>query len=144
VVAQITPPSVRFWRKVEKQPGDGCWLWTGGKTREYGAFHPGPHTQDPKVYAHIFAWTEANGPVPEGKELDHACNTPLCVRPDPEKHVRPLTHAENRARSRLTVCRSGRHEITDETARWDKNGYRRGCLACYQEGQDRRRPRRKV
>jgi hypothetical protein len=143
VVATPIPATVRFWRKVEKQPGDGCWLWTGTKVRgRYGHFQVGTRSRDPKVYSHVFAWTEANGPVPHGKELDHYCNTPACVRPD-EKHVRPLTHRENRARSRLTVCRSGRHEITDETARWDKDGNRRGCLACWEEAQARRPPRRR-
>jgi hypothetical protein len=28
------PLAERFWKKVEKQPGDGCWLWTGAKNSD--------------------------------------------------------------------------------------------------------------
>jgi hypothetical protein len=143
------PPAVRFWRKVDKAgpvPAHRldlgpCWLWTGARTKQYGNFQAGTRQTDPKVYAHIFAWAEEHGPVPDGLELDHLCVRPLCVRPS---HCEAVTHAVNRARSRLTRCRADLHDITDATARWDKNGNRRGCLACWQDAQRRRPPRRKV
>lgn len=122
--------------KVTRTP-HGCWLWggvTGGSNRRYGYFRPGTRATDPKVPAHRWLYEQLVGPIPEGRELDHVadrgCTSPLCVNP---AHLEPVTHAENRRRSRLTVCRSGRHQITDETAVWDRNGNRRGCRACVDE-----------
>jgi hypothetical protein len=51
--------------------------------------------------AHIITWTEKNGPVPKGKELDHfrfpkSCIGPVCCNP---RHVTPKTHRENSLRS---------------------------------------------
>lgn len=132
----ITPPIERFMRKVAKTP-EGCWLWEGvtaGSNRRYGYFRPGTRAQDPKIPAHRWLYEQTVGPIPEGLELDHVaargCISSLCVNPD---HLEPVTHAENRRRSRLAECRSGRHEITDETAVWDRNGNRRGCRACVDE-----------
>lgn len=48
------------------------------------------------VYAHVLAWEEANGPVPNGLELDHLCRVHPCRNPD---HLEPVTHAENMRRS---------------------------------------------
>lgn len=45
--------------------------------------------------AHVVAWEEVNGPVPEGLELDHLCRTRACVRPD---HLEPVTRRENARR----------------------------------------------
>lgn len=79
----------RFWAKVTKQPGDGCWLWTGaGGPDSYGRFQ----VDDQLWLTHRWAWVETHGPVPEGLELDHLCRTPACVRP---AHLEPVTHAEN-------------------------------------------------
>jgi hypothetical protein len=81
--------------------------------------------------AHIWAYEDAVGPVPPGLELDHLCQNKLCVRPD---HLDPVTHTENRRRGRLTVCRSGRHDLTDpRNVRWDEAGNRRGCQVCWLE-----------
>ncbi len=77
---------VRFWRKVDKTPA--CWLWTDTPNHDgYGRFKA-----DRKIMAHRFAYEEANGPVPEGLELDHLCRNRLCVRPD---HLEAVTHTEN-------------------------------------------------
>lgn len=128
----------RFWAQVVQQPGDGCWQWTGRPNGKGGYGHfaiKGDDGKWRKVYAHVWAWTQENGPVPDGLELDHLCRTKLCVR---ISHLEPVTHAENVRRARLTRCRSGRHEITDETADWDSRGYRRGCKACRRENDARR------
>jgi hypothetical protein len=44
------------------------------------------------VYAHRWAWENVRGAIPEGTEVLHECDTPLCVRPT---HLRIGTHAEN-------------------------------------------------
>lgn len=83
-----TPPEVRFWAKVTKT--DTCWLWTGGiGSRGYGNFC-GPNSR--QVGAHIFSYELANGPVPRGKFLDHACRVKHCVNPD---HLAVKTNKEN-------------------------------------------------
>lgn len=48
------------------------------------------------LIGHVYVWTQANGPVPEGLELDHLCSVRRCIRED---HLEPITHAENVRRS---------------------------------------------
>ena len=128
----------RFLKYVAKAPL-GCWLWTGttaGSTAQYGYFS----VNGRKVPAHRVAYELWVGPIPDGQEIDHVaergCVSKLCVNP---AHLEPVSHAENRRRGRLSVCRAGLHDLTDPTnLRWDSKGQRRGCLACHNE---RRRER---
>lgn len=99
---------------------DDCWLWAGLR---YGGGHG-------KVYigykngktlatsAHIMMYENFVGEVPEGLELDHLCETPLCINPD---HLEPVTHRENTLRHyrRQTHCKLG-HELTEATTRWKR------------------------
>ena len=83
------PLAVRFWAKVQKT--DGCWLWTGGlKVAGYGGFYTDRRGRS--VLAHRVAWELTNGPIPEGLDCLHTCDTPSCVRPD---HLFLGTHADN-------------------------------------------------
>ena len=34
------------------------------------------------LLAHRAAWAMENGPIPPGMQLNHACDNPLCIRPD--------------------------------------------------------------
>ena len=87
----------RFWEKVDKngpipehRPDLGpCWVWTGGRVRNgYGMTHlPGLGR-----LAHVIAFVEHVGPVPEGLELDHLCRVRHCCNP---KHLEPVTRREN-------------------------------------------------
>lgn len=119
-----------------------CLVWTGGTVRGlYGMFRPTTLAADPKVYVHRFVYETTVGPIPEGTELDHVkargCTTSLCVWPD---HLEPVTHTENRRRGRLTVCRAGKHDLTDDAnCRWDSKGQRRGCLRCHDDAAERRK-----
>jgi hypothetical protein len=123
-------PIVRFMSRVDKT--DRCWLWTGaatGSVRKYGVFGPGGGAVN--VYAHRWIYEHAVGPIPEGLEIDHLCRVYLCVNP---AHLEPVTHGENRRRARLTECGRG-HDLTDPAnARWDENGFRRGCRICHRDG----------
>ena len=106
-----------------------------GTTAKYGLFYPGPEYGRRKVPAHRYAYELWVGPIPESMEIDHVaargCTSKLCVRPD---HLEPVTHAENRKRARLKVCRDGKHDLTDPAnVRWDRDGNRRGCAACARE-----------
>jgi hypothetical protein len=80
----------RFWSKVDRQPDDGCWLWTGAVTVDgYGRLRA---TSTVEVRAHRYAYELLVGPIPEGLTLDHLCERPACVRPE---HLEPVEHAEN-------------------------------------------------
>lgn len=67
----------RFWSHVEKT--DTCWLYSPiyPKNR-YGAFNIGKT----KTKSHRFSWELEYGPIPEGMNVLHHCDTPACVRPD--------------------------------------------------------------
>lgn len=86
--ARVYPPlEERFWAKVTKT--EGCWLWTGS-TGEwgYGKFNVSRRTRT----ATRGAWEFTYGPIPEGKQVLHHCDTPACVRPD---HLFLGTHDDN-------------------------------------------------
>lgn len=76
----------RFWVKVDKS-GD-CWQWTGATTNGYGVFRLNGAAR----LAHRVAYAWANGPVPNGSEVDHMCFNRGCVRPS---HLRLLSHSLN-------------------------------------------------
>lgn len=127
------PLKERFMRHVRKTPT--CWLWTGttaGTTARYGYFRTGTRSTDPKRPAHRVSYEIFVGTIPGGMEIDHVaergCTSKLCVNP---AHLEPVTHAENRKRSRLKVCRAGLHDLTQpESSNWDSKGNRRGCKEC--------------
>lgn len=93
-----TPPSERFWMKVDKTAGLGpdgdCWEWGAWRNRSgYGQFNVGGRK---RMYAHAFAWRLTyHGPVhPEAAVFRHSCDNPPCANPF---HVYPGTHADNKA-----------------------------------------------
>jgi hypothetical protein len=131
----------RFESKVVRHaPGtDGCDLWVGTEAKKgYGAFsmsHAKP------LPAHRAAWILANGPVPDGLQVGHACHDAAalrggcsggvmcphrrCVRLD---HLVLQTSRENslatplsRARRNraVAVCPAG-HDITDPDNRMSR------------------------
>lgn len=89
----------RFWAKVDKT--DGCWLWDGKPNSDgYGRFRVWRDGRWTHVRAHVWAWEQVHGPVPEGHTLDHVrrrgCHHKHCVRPD---HLEPVTPAVNNQRA---------------------------------------------
>lgn len=79
--------SERFWEKVEKGPA--CWEWMGCK-------HPSGRGMIrvggmPK-YAHRVSLELSGQVIPQGREVDHICMNPSCVRPD---HLRVATRKQN-------------------------------------------------
>ena len=127
---------VRFWSKVDIQPGDACWLWTASKVRGYGRFrlnglmHP----------AHRVAYEMVVGPIPHGLTLDHLCRTLSCVRPS---HLEPVSGRENILRgegpaaraARRTECPQGHSYSAENTRLFNDKRY---CRTCQNAGRRRR------
>ena len=76
----------RFWSKVDKT--ETCWLWALPVTGRYARFKLSGSDRQ----AHRVAYEWANGPVPDGLEIDHLCRVRHCVRPS---HLEAVTHTEN-------------------------------------------------
>lgn len=123
--------SIRFWSKVDRGEHDECWPWTacddgrGG----YGVFW----LRGRNVLAHRVAYMDANGPIPDGLQIDHLCRNRRCCNPN---HLEPVTIRTNVLRgigvtaenARKTHCIHG-HEFTPENTVHRPAGGR-SCRAC--------------
>jgi hypothetical protein len=83
----------RFWSKVETLP-DGCWLWSGQRSRYgYGIVAiPRRIAKNKYARANRVAWMIANGPIGSGLCVCHRCDNPPCCRPD---HLFAATQIKN-------------------------------------------------
>jgi hypothetical protein len=99
---------------------DDCIIWTKALTAAgYGVTRGG--------YVHRLAYEAANGPIPDGLELDHLCRNRACYN---VLHLEPVTHAENMRRGfwgSKTECPQG-HPYDDENTIRSAAG--RGCREC--------------
>lgn len=133
------PNDERFDARWQLDPDTGCHVWMRGKDSSgYGVF-PLSGGGD-SVRAHVYAWTRANGPVPEGQVLDHyVCDNKSCCNP---AHLRPANWLANLRRPRggdyidlgaprpPGFCIRG-HELTPESTYPARPGRRLGnCKAC--------------
>lgn len=131
----------RFSDKIDKTLGIGphgeCWLWRSAVGRGgYGTFW----YERAAHYAHRFAYELANGLIPDGLDILHSCDNPMCVNP---AHLSPGTHKQNMADmaakgrqrgthgKRKTHCVRG-HELTDENVSLSNKGAR-NCKQCQHE-----------
>ena len=69
----------RFMKYVLKTD-NGCWLWTGGKSKGYGHFSVGPKGS-PGKSAHRVSYELFKGEIPSGLWVLHTCRN-KCVNPD--------------------------------------------------------------
>lgn len=110
----------------------GCWLWTGGRSREgYGKFWFGGKTD----LAHRYSYINFIGPIPEGLQIDHLCRVRSCCNP---QHLEAVTMKENILRgespqarhARRQYCKNG-HPLVEGNLHPDSRGWGRGsCLTC--------------
>ncbi|GAA5056343.1 HNH endonuclease [Streptomyces similanensis] len=123
-----------------------CHIWTGGARSkrphdagQFGEYYGAFHTAGRTVRAHIYAYEQANGPIPEPDdneprpEIDHRCRRRNCVNVD---HLEAVDHRTNTLRStaptainaRKTHCHAG-HPFTPANTRRRSDGSRR-CRTC--------------
>lgn len=110
------PLTDRIMSRLECDPNSGCWLWSGAVNRKgYGLIGVGQRTA--LVHRALFECT--NGPIPDGLQACHRCDTPACANPD---HIFLGSGAENVA----DMVRKGRQvagerqrvaKLTTEAAR---------------------------
>ena len=135
----------RFWSYVDK--GDGCWNWTGTRTRtvvrscnpnsrakvdEYGTLRI--LTDKVRNYkAHRLSYALVKGQIPDGLVIDHLCKNTLCVNPE---HLEAVTQRINSIRgdghSKHTRCING-HSYENNLRVYYSDKYpngRRECLIC--------------
>lgn len=145
IVNIIGDDAARFATKIEVQP-NGCHRWISPPDKDgYGRFGAGGKT----YRAHIYAWVQEHGPLPDGLQLDHVCHNTdpdcpggraclhrLCVNID---HLALGTTRDNLRASRHTIasknaakthCKRG-HEFTPENTMRVKDGRYRACRTCY-------------
>lgn len=79
----------RFWRKVQIDDSESCWLWQAFRNpKGYGMISNGGYM----ALAHRVSWAIHNGKVPANKYVLHRCDNPSCCNP---KHLYIGTNADN-------------------------------------------------
>ena len=100
----MKPLSERLWSHVDRREPDECWPWTASTNNQgYGQIEEanGKRVCRRSLYAHRVVWSLVFGPIPDGMEVCHKCDTPRCCNPS---HLFLGTHGDNMA----DMARKGR------------------------------------
>lgn len=104
----------RFLSRVRDE-GD-CLVWTGTLINgKYGQMR----IDGKRIYVHRYAWERANGPIPDGMQVDHLCWNVACVN---VSHLRLATASENN--SYLSGAPSSNKSSGQRNVIYDQGFYR--------------------
>lgn len=82
---------VRFLSKV-KANGTGCWEWQGSTSGREAVPYGQIKIDGKPRWAHRVSYAIFNGGVPEGLDVHHTCENPVCVNP---AHLETVTRSEH-------------------------------------------------
>lgn len=99
-----TTTAERLGRQTVVDIEAGCWLWTGRiNNRGYGLTSQTRPGAPATASAHRVSYETFVGPIPEGLQIDHLCNVPICINPE---HLEPVTEPENHRRKWARIRRA--------------------------------------
>ena len=126
----------RFWAKVDRNGpmcerlGTRCWIWTAAtQGGGYGLFVlSGSGAARTAVYvrAHLYAYEQMHGQIPDGGYADHRCFVKPCVNP---AHIRIVTNKQN-IENRQGANRNSRTGVRGVT--WDSKRQRWIARICHE------------
>lgn len=76
------PLEERLWSRTVRNPLNGCLEWIGGRNGQgrgtIGVSDPSRPNGMRSEQTHRIAWKLVHGPIPEGRQINHHCDNPLC------------------------------------------------------------------
>jgi HNH endonuclease len=109
------PLHERLYRGIDKRP-NGCWIWTGtANNMGYGTIS----VAGKRKLVHRVVFEQTVGPIPEGKDACHRCDTPACCNPDHVFIGTRLDNMRDAARKGRTLSgeRAPNAKLNDEIVR---------------------------
>jgi hypothetical protein len=105
IKSKIKEAITKFYNKSFLVEETQCWIWQGARTQLGYPMHSLPMDIRPYICgghsgmfsagskpAHRISYLISGKTIPEGYDVDHICNNPLCVNPD---HLQAVSHQTN-------------------------------------------------